>query len=245
MPTFSLRHSFRIALVATLAVFAPIHDATAQDRPPERRCESTTLPKQLPAADAVVDSATLLSVLSELLNEDGEGLLVSMRYLDGATTPALTVLTRKSVSADSADRLLDVLRPNLKPITLDQRNWGVRLRVIGGSTPTVALERSLYCPPDPIARPERASVTRRVETTREGMNQLRGNQSRRPQQIDAELTIAADGSVTNVQMRKGSGLADLDAEIVVQMRQRQYRPATLDGVPIPSWERSNGMRLRM
>ena len=119
------------------------------------------------------------------------------------------------------------------------------MRVLGGATPAVVVERSLYCPPVPIARPDRASVTRRVETTPEGMNQLRGNRSQRPQQIDAELTIAADGSVTNVQIRKGSGLADLDAEIVVQMRQRQYRPATLDGVPIPSWERSNGTRLRM
>lgn len=233
------------SLSATLLLLAPITSLQTQENLPPRRCEPTTLPQHLPAADALIDSALVAAVMSQALEGNRDGLLVSLRFLDGASTPAMTLLANDSVTADSAQRVLDVLRPHLRPITLQERSWGVRLRVRGGATPTVQLERSLYCPPVMAERIERASVTRRVVVASPGSIPPRSSTASRPRTIDAELAISADGAVTEVKMRRGTGVPELDDEVLVLMRQRTYRPALLDGIPIPSWERSNGTHMKM
>lgn len=245
MPGLESRPTVRFFLAAPLLLCAPLASLQAQENLPPRKCESPSLPEHLPAADAIIDSALISVVLSQALDGNADGLLVSLRYLDGASTPAMTLLANDSVSADSAQRVLDVLRPHLKPVTLQERNWGVRLRVRGGERPSVQLERSLYCPPVAVERIERGYVTKRVVVGSSGALPPRSAQASRPQTVDAEVKISADGTVTEVNMRRGSGITELDDELLSHMRQRIYRPALLDGVPIPSWERSNVTRMRM
>jgi TonB family protein len=64
--------------------------------------------------------------------------------------------------------------------------------------------------------------------------------SRSRVRLDVDVFIDATGTVTNVQLRKGSGVPELDAELLTLFRQRQYLPATVDGVAVPSVDRSNG-----
>ena len=51
-------------------------------------------------------------------------------------------------------------------------------------------------------------------------------------QLMVELTIGTDGSVSNVQLVKSSGFADLDIDGMAAVGTWRYEPATRDGTPV-------------
>jgi TonB family protein len=224
-----------VAVVATIGFAAA--SSSAQAPQPRRKCGDTKLPKSLPAADVLVDSATLLAVMSETLAGESDGVVVSLLYEIRESLPTLTLVAPRSLASDSAQRVLDVLRPNLKPVAPDARRWAVRLRLGGGANATLRVERAEFCPPVNLASVERASVMRSVVSPGGVMP---STSSRSRVRIDVDVHIDATGTVTNVQLRKGSGVPELDAEMLTLMRQRQYLPATVDGVAVPSVDRSIG-----
>jgi TonB family protein len=63
--------------------------------------------------------------------------------------------------------------------------------------------------------------------------------------VEAQWTIDESGLVTSVQLLNSSGMRELDDEMVADLRRRVYRPALLDGVPIATWERTGGRKMRL
>ncbi len=192
---------------------------------PERRCEVSNTPGQLPAVGALLDSAR---AVAELTAGGGGGavpaggFLFSLIYNDEDSLPETRGLD--SATAAAVDRLAKSLRPR-RPTEY----WGVRVRVVGGATPALTLERSLYCPPVPRsvqARPRRLVATMRV-----------GDRSRSLGTtvrfiLDAEISEAGD--VEGVSLVRPTGVREIDDEILRLVRIRPFLSALLDGTPVPS-----------
>jgi len=63
--------------------------------------------------------------------------------------------------------------------------------------------------------------------------------------VDVQVFIDETGNVSDVRLMASSGIRELDESIVTEQRRRRFMPATIDGVPVPSWTRSNGSTMRL
>jgi len=201
--------------------------AAAQE--PERRCEESKTPGKLPAVGALLDSARAVADLTAGEVPPG-GLLFSLIYNDEDSLPQTRRLDSAATAA--ADLLAKSLRPR-RPTEY----WGVRVRVSGGAAPAPALtlERSLFCPPLPAsiqARPRRFVATIRVGDRRGAL----GTTVR----FIADAEISETGQVWDIALVRPSGVREIDEEILRYVRIRPFRPALLDGTPVPSRLRVRG-----
>lgn len=193
----------------------------------ERRCEDSKIPTRLPAAGALLDSARAITDLTAR-QLPAAGLLFSLVYSDEDSLPQMRPLDSAGTAA------ADVLAKSLLP---RQPNgyWGVRVRVVGGTTPALTLERSQYCPPLPAfiqARPHQLVAEIRV-----------GDRDRPvgwTARIIADAEISETGQVWEIAMLRPSGIREIDEEILHNVRIRRFLPALLDGIPVPSRLRVQG-----
>ncbi len=123
-----------VALIATVLASSSL---SAQNK----GCEETRNPKQLPPARDVLDSADAILELKEsnLLADD---MRFSLLFEGSDSFPRVRLL--ETTDPRAAMVLLRSIWPQ-KP----SEPWAVRVHVVGGSTPSLTLERSIYCPPTP------------------------------------------------------------------------------------------------
>jgi len=196
-------------------------------------CEETRTPKQLPPARDVLDSADAILELTQAnvlaadmrfsLLFDGSDSLPRVRLLETTDPRAAIVLLRSIWPQKPSDP------------------WAVRVHVVGGATPSLSLERSIYCPPSPESRspfPTRISVQMKPGDRRPPPGTQRV-------QIRVEALIDEGGIPSNVRITQSSGMSDLDDEILKQWESRRFHPALIDGEPIRAMWRTDGQSPRM
>ena len=60
------------------------------------------------------------------------------------------------------------------------------------------------------------------------------------------LTVALFGAVPGLgTILRRSGIAQMDANLIQRLRSASYLPALLDGLAVPSWLRTSGVKLRL
>jgi TonB family protein len=201
-------------------------------RSQERRCRQTITPKKLPPASRLLDSARAVGELTAL-KIPAKGLLFSLIYNEEDSLPETHVLD--SVAPKAAMVLAQSLRP-LKPTSW----WGVRLRVVAGETPRLTVERSMYCPPVPTgvqARSDRVLVQTGPRDNALGTGTI--------VRMVAEAQISEAGEVWSARMLRSSGESALDDEFLRTLRIRRFSPALVDGFPVPSWYRTDGLAMKL
>jgi len=182
-------------------------------------CQPLAQPKKLPALDAVLDSAGLLSRIRATDSAASE-LLVSV-FL--AAPPDGSVLEGSAPAASAQRALREVLASLREPSKAAPAGFRVRVRF--GPAPTLGLERSVLCAPQALETGGNAGdpvMVRRVES---GSRPA----SERGRQITPTYRIDALGRVLSVDLGSGTGVPELDRAIREAAVARRYRPATLDG----------------
>ena len=215
-----------VALIATVVTSSSL---SAQNK----GCEETRNPKQLPPARDVLDSADAILELKEanLLTDDmrfslffeGSDSFPRVRLLE-TTDPRAAIVLLRSIWAQ-------------KPA----EPWAVRVHVVGGATPALTLERSIYCPPTPESGspfPTRIAVQMKPGDRRPPPGTQRVH-------IRLEALIDEGGVPSNVRITQPSGMSDLDDEILKQWQGRRFHPALIDGEPIRAVFRTDGQSPRM
>jgi len=202
-----------------------------------RHCGPAEKPTTLPPVRAVLDSARVVQGLSASLLAP-KGVLLSLVYTQFDSFPQIHVL---DASIDSASLLLaHAVVPEKS-----KQPWAVRVRIAGvrgdSGTDAVALtlERSVYCPPVLVTRPELRELL--LVQSRPG-DRVMPNLSFR---INADVIIAPTGLVSDVRLSQSSGFRDLDDQLVQTLRMRRYLPALVDGFPITSWWRTDGRTMQL
>jgi TonB-like protein len=215
-----------IALIATVLASPSL---SAQNR----GCEETRNPKNLPSASDVIDSASAIAELkqSNLLAGD-------MRFtlLFDETDSFPRVRPLQTADPGAAMVLMRSIWPQ-KP----SDPWAVRVHVVGGTTPSLTLERSIYCPPTPESGspfPTRIAVQMQAGDRRPppGTRYVR---------LSIEALIDEAGVPSNVRITQSSGMGDLDDAVLKQWEARRFHPALIDGEPIRALFRTGGQSPRM
>jgi hypothetical protein len=199
----------------------------------KKDCEETRNPEQLPPARDVLDSAAAITELTatNLLADD---MRFSLLFEETDSFPRVRPL--ETADPRAAMVLLRSIWPQ-KP----SDPWAVRVHVVGGSTPSLTLERSTYCPPTPESGsrlPTRITVQIRPGDHRPPL----GTQHVR---IHLEALIDEGGVPSNVRITQSSGMSDLDDEILKQWQGRRFHPALIDGEPVRALYRTDGQSPRM
>lgn len=214
----------------------------------KRKCGPAVRPVALPEAGTLLDVEVVTAMLGRTVPADREGLLVSLLYRRGATRPSIHILAPEALTPDSLAHIVAVLEPNLREVSAETQPYAVRLRVRGGDTPTLGVERSRYCPP--AARLD--EETRRVVST----NLLTYSTGQRPttpqssfggktMRVVVESAIDSTGAVLDVMMLRATNNAEIDELLLRDLRARHFLPALIDDVPIASWLRTDGTKMQM
>jgi hypothetical protein len=191
---------------------------------PGRHCELQRS-SELPALTAVFDSAAGFAALAALPPSWNGQLVISLSF-----SPTGTAGQARVLATDLPDSLASVV---LKTVAAAVRDLaapglpGARLLASIGP-PGVRLEPATYCPPEP--GPDGNAVARvAVTTTGPAPAILRSPRLR--------LLVREDGAVETVDLEAGSGLAELDREVVERARHQELKPALVDGIPVAVWLR--------
>ena len=204
-------------------------------------CADTKFPPELPAPSAFVDSVHAMNDLAAFA-APSQPMVFSVVFNEGDSVAHVRALDQRDAAA--AVSLANYVRREA-PGEL----WAFRIRIAGGDTPALTLERSKYCPPVwrsgdmPYAAARSATIT--------GSVAVEGNPPPLPQSgpsttvmqgsmIPVEAIIAVDGRVIVARVTRPSGNSETDARIVHDMMRRKFGPAKLDGQPIQAVYRSGG-----
>ncbi|MBA3889689.1 MAG: hypothetical protein H0X64_04095 [Gemmatimonadaceae bacterium] len=185
----------------------------------QRHCAQSRVPAELPAVDAIVDSAALASLIA---GSGAEGVIRFSIVADvGEQARVFSIASGVSPATGwLTPRIQEALRPSPKSTVA----WGVRLTASADSTPEIALERVEYCPPQP--RP--SGMVQRITIVQEP------GSPRPPRQWPNTIVhISADGDVRNVTFM-GSSSRELESELRRISMSMRYHPARIDGVPVAS-----------
>lgn len=218
--------SVTIALITAAAISPPLF---AQ----RRGCGETRIPKTLPLAHEIIDSVDAIVELRDF-NRLADDMLFSLVYTDADSMPRVTPLV--GGDAQAALVLLRSVWPQ-KP----SGTWALRVHVVGGASPWLALDRSIYCPPSPEQRvafpqPIRIEVRQGDHRPPPGVGRIR---------IRLESLIDEAGNVISVRLMQSSGILDLDNQIIQDWQMRHFKPALIDGQPIRALYRTDGQSPRM
>src|SRR2546423_6574185 len=209
-----------IVLITAAAIPSPLL-AQRQD------CAETTNPKTLPPAHEIIDSADAITELKEF-NRLADEMLFSLVFTADDSFPRVAPLA--GADGQTALVLLRSVWPQ-KP----SGTWAVRVHVVGRASPSLALERSIYCPPSP----EQAGVfpKRILVEVRQGDHRPPPGIRRVHIRLEAEIDEA--GNVLSVSVTQSTGMTDLDNQIVQDWQQRRFKPALIDGRPIRALYRTD------
>jgi len=217
-------------------------------------CADTKFPEALPRPNALVDSAHAVADLGAFA-DPSKPMVFSAYFGEGDSVAHVRAL-------DSQDAAAAVTLANYVRHAHPGDFWAFRVRLAGGDTPALTLERSTYCPPvsregdQPFAGG--ATVSGSVAGTATGiavgtMGAQPPPPPSNPSSIQpsgpgvsaagvvlVEALIAVDGHVVVGRVVQSTGNADRDAGIVHDLRRMKFEPAKLDGQPIQAVFRSRG-----
>jgi TonB family protein len=216
--------SLAVTLVCIALTSVPSFLAAQQ----QRKCGETTNPKKLPAPSVLVDSARAIADLAPF-ELPPEGIVFSLVFnaIDSLprTRPLETVDPRALVA------FVGALRPQ-KPAGV----WAVRVRVVGGASAALTLERSVYCP---AVTTDRAVLPERIRVeVRAGDRMPTGSRGR--MRLVVEVMVSETGEALNVKLVEPSGVRELDEEVTRIWQARRFHPALVDGMPMQTWYRTDG-----
>ena len=114
--------------------------------------------------------------------------------------------------------------------------WPYGLRLSIKSDGALAIGRATYCPPRPGLWPERRAVSSTVETVRaEELDRIRREieaRERGRRQFVVRVVVAETGHVASVDVVTSTGDPSDDEQLVRQLRDIRFDPATVDEVPV-------------
>ena len=213
-----------------LAVMLALAATTAPLLAQHQECAPTTIPATLPPPHEIIDSAAAISEL-RAANRLADHMLFSLVFTGDDSMPEVSPLEGGDVEA--ALVLLRSVWPE-KPSGM----WALRVAIAGDSgsrSASLALERSIYCPPVPERT---SSLPRRIRfEARPG--------DHRPAPGTARVTIKFEswideaGNVTSVRVTQSSGFAELDNQLAQDWQTRKFKPALIDGRPIKALYRTD------
>jgi len=211
---------------------------------PKRRCRDADWPKRLPALDAVLDSAALFDLVDTSSASDTASIVVSILYKEDGTA-VVRLLEPTAAPSPLGTFLVQNLGRGLRRLPPPSPLGALRVRMRAGPGRAGSVERSIYCPPAPAPGPGPGAASGFPQTMR--VEVLPGD---RPPasgrvRVDVQTLIDEIGNVTDVRLLSTSGLREIDESILVEQRRRVFLPATIDGVPVSSWTRSNGSSMRL
>jgi TonB family protein len=216
----------------TLALLAASLNAQQQ-----RRCVRAQLPRKLPAASSLLDSAGAAAAFGTMTLPP-KGIVFSAVYLDDSL-PIVHVVEPASMSLDSARRPIATFKRVLVPQTPDGV-WGVRVRIRqAGGGGAIAIERARYCPPE-FDGPQVEFLRFRVDPNTDRLPT--GGRRIRP---IIEATVSELGDLLQTRVIRSSGIAELDQEIITKVQAWRFLPALLDDTPVTSWVRTDGTHMRL
>jgi len=203
-------------------------------------CADTQYPPELPAPSALVDSVHAMGDLAAFAAPSNP-MVFSVVFSQGDSVAHVRALDQRDAAA--AVSLANYVRRE-PPGEL----WAFRIRIAGGDTPALTLERSKYCPP--VSRSGDMPYTATARATITGSVAVAGSTPPLPQpgpsitiqgtMIPVEALIAVDGRVIIARVTRPSGNSETDARIIRDMTRRKFEPAKLDGQPIQAVYRSGG-----
>jgi len=226
-----------LALVLLAAACSGTHRAPdraellTETPPRSTACVANASPERLPAADAAVDSATLVEAIEQIREAatgDSAFVLLTLAFDRDGVNVVRNVIEHNvgPVLADSVQRLVFAAR---RQVPEADEEWGVRLRVDLTDPVGVRVGRREYCPPvarsaeldaamhrlQPISATYRIGVRERVLQVRARVNEV--------------------GVITSAQIAGGELQgSSLERAVSDYVRQFLFDPATVDGTPVPS-----------
>jgi hypothetical protein len=194
-----------------------------------RRCTPESFPQQLPAAAALVDTASLTTAIRELRR--------------GATADSGTVLLSLGFERDGINIRRDVLRHTLSPVVADsiqklvfahrrtapasEQPWGARLRIGLGGAVSYTVERREHCPPRPRDRELESAAEQFMGT---GLSSRGGRLERT---VLLRVLVHPGGYVADAKIVRGEASGGtLERNLTDFIRRYLFEPASLDGVPV-------------
>jgi TonB family protein len=218
------------ALTVTLAATIVAVPLLAQ-RP---TCGPTRRPKQLPAVSTLVDSSAAIMELGAA-HVVRDSMRFTLIFPDDDSIPLIHAL-------DSTDnRAAAVIARSVwrqKPDKL----WAIRVRVAGGTTPALTLERATYCPPE-LTSASKQPVDIRTELVAVPAGSGAPGVSRSTRSTATatvfEIMVTETGTVRDVRLITSSGTPALDQEMASHNRQLRFAPALIDGLAIPALYRTD------
>ena len=190
---------------------------------PGAPCAPAPLPKSIVDPVSVIDTAALAARLGDrplqapvlvAVHFGGDGALESVRFL--GTAPD----TQRAVSL--ANDIRSALRPLPKGML-----WGLRIRVSGGRPVQLEFLRSEYCPPQPMPGASGELVQSMP------VSEARDLRNAGPSRV--HVLVDASGNPTQIRVFQSSGNRTMDNMNTEMARSLRYRPARLDGMPVPGW----------
>lgn len=211
---------------------------------PPGACEMVLTPPELPRADSLVDSASLVQEMARVWAQQqfAPGHVLLTLVYDGLGRNTRLVVLEHSVAhaaADSGRRLVAEARrrlerephPEVAEAAPEAPGWGVRVRLDAGEEGVrVRVGRQEYCPPRP-RNPEVESALVGIQT--EG---VRYRQGRREHTVFMNVWVHPAGYVTRASVGRGVPLTTrLEQQLVDFVKQFSFFPALLDGEPVEGW----------
>jgi len=183
-------------------------------------CFPMPIPFRKPAVDSVLDSVPVIAGLTDASASSGDSSTIALHFSpDGTLLRAIVV---------SGDPTVVILQTHSR-VRRSRALWGVRVSVVNGPRPSLALKPSEYCPPYPVEQPGRVSHRDEIVTADEARRLLAAGPYR------VNILVSEAGLPTQVVLSQSSGNDRQDAMILAASRARRFVPGRLDGVPVPAW----------
>lgn len=196
-------------------------------------CADTQFPPELPAPNALVDSAQAIADLAAFAG--AKPMVFSVVFQQGDSIAQVRPLNKNDAAA--AVSLANYIRR--RPA---RDLWAVRLLIAGGDAPALTLERSKYCPPVPLGVNRRATITGTVVGSGSPPSMAPPPpvtlSERDP--VSIEALISLEGRMLVARVLRTSGNAATDDRFVRDLQKQRFVPAKLDGQPIQGVYRTRG-----
>lgn len=236
-----LRKVLRPSVLALLgpAVFACAGRTSAPDRSgvllsdalsPEGRsgCDVAELPKQLPAAPAIVDAAGLERALAAAFPQGlpPHGVLFSIRFTQEGQVQWVEAIDGELPQAQP-DQLQQLVIRTIRNQPAAGQPWSLRLQIVSGGIDALRVGRSETCPVERIMT-SASRIAKGVATM--SMDDLADLQRAGPFRVG--VWVGASGQVLNIEMLQSSGSRIQDEMALKAARDGKYLPALVDGIPV-------------
>jgi hypothetical protein len=193
------------------------------------RCADEAFPAQLPALEALVDTARLSAGVLELARgaEVPSARVVLSLWFDETGLNIRRDLIAHDVSAAVADSIQELVFQALRSGPALEQPWGARLTLDAGRQVGYTLHRRRYCPPRPRSRALQAEMEAFMGTGTRYRGGFRENM------VVMQVKVHPAGWVEDARVLRGAPAGgSLEQRLKDEVRQYSFIPASLDGIPV-------------